>query len=487
MATRLPYQSWIVKTSSDNHSNDQTPTIGQTQDMNTLSHNEGIILSAIAANNQGHYAIAINLLESLYLLEDEHSYYDGTFMLAKIYQQHNDENNAIRCFNTIPASHPKYCQSQHKIADIYLRQHHWEQAIVHLKKIPTEKEEYIDTQMIIIESYCKLGLFENAIDWFEKIHEKTSDDYYAIMEAVQIIGEYEALHNHAIKYIKIIPEEYEYFLDAQVILGDLYLKTQQYANAIECFENITEEHGDFWHAQYSLGFIYAKYSSRRDEAIELLSDIPSDESSYLKSQITLSELYLSREDYLNAEKTQRVCLQLFRKSKAHFDIIQSLQTLRLIYLKMNRVNDGILTLYQLGETYYACDRLIEAENCFSAIPPSSHFFEISQYRSGILSHQRGALTKAIAHLRRLPEQSVLFTSSLTTMLESTSLLLDDPKTDEDQRPDLEVLQAASILNQMKYGINAKKRSREVEPEESASKKRSINIGIQDRETMSLKP
>ena len=152
MATRLPYQSWIVKTSSDNHSNDQTPTIGQTQGMNTLSHNEGIILSAIAANNQGHYAIAINLLESLYLLEDEHSYYDGTFMLAKIYQQHNDEINAIRCFNTIPASHPKYCQSQHKIADIYLKQHYWEQAIAHLKKIPAEKEEYIDTQELFAKS-----------------------------------------------------------------------------------------------------------------------------------------------------------------------------------------------------------------------------------------------------------------------------------------------------------------------------------------------
>ena len=473
MAKRLPYQPWIVKTSPSN----QAHFMVQIQNMNTLSHNEGIIISANTANNQGHYSRAIDLLENLCLSEDEHSYYDGTFMLAKIYQQHNDEINAIRCFNTIPASHPKYCQSQHKIADIYLKQHHWEQAIAHLKKIPAEKEEYIDTQMIIIESYCKLELFEEAIEWFEKILDKSSDHYYATMEAVQIIGEYEALRNHAIEYIKTVPEEYDYFLDAQVILGDLYLKTQQYASAIDCFENITEEHGDFWHAQYCLGFIYSKYFSRRDEAIELLSDIPSDESSYLKSQITLAQLYLSREDYLNAEKTQLVCLQLFKQSNANFDVIQSLETLRLIYAKMGRINDSFNTLFELGETYHECGRLKEAENCFSAIPPSSHFFETSQYRAGILCYHRGELTKAITHLCQLPEQSVLFTSSLSTILQSKYLLLEDPKTDEYQRPDLEVLQAASILNHMKYGLNAKKRSREVETEESVSKKQSIKIGI----------
>ena len=85
MAKRLPYQLWIVKTSPSN----QAHFMVQIQNMNTLSHNEGIIISANTANNQGHYARAIDLLESLCLSEDEHSYYDGTFMLAKIYQQHN--------------------------------------------------------------------------------------------------------------------------------------------------------------------------------------------------------------------------------------------------------------------------------------------------------------------------------------------------------------------------------------------------------------
>lgn len=259
------------------------------------------------------------------------------YCIGCIYQDMNREEEAIQNFEKVLQMDMRYRNTLDKLFRIYRRRYQsknrradYEKALYYVNKnieLSEDNDPYFERALIYddameiesaikdYETYLKdypdsraaygnmgfgyraMGKYKKAIECFEKAKElmekkdESSSVYYQSAKCYMALEEYDKALNDAMEGHTLFPDD-EDFLD---LLAEIYVKTEQYDEAISYYEKVNAMSYDSYHSIADIWHLQGREEEEIRTFERALREVPEDKKSRIYGR--LGDYYYYRLDY----------------------------------------------------------------------------------------------------------------------------------------------------------------------------------------------
>lgn len=137
----------------------------------------------------------------------------------------------------------------------HLQMNNREKAIEVLKGMTEQFPDKVDPLYTLLDLHTRSGNYDEVIAILDRLEKRMGKSEQLTMQKFNIYLQ-KGDEKRALKEMKELVEEYPLELRYQVIMGDVYLKSQEYEKAVEIYNRVLEEEEDNAMALYSMANYY---------------------------------------------------------------------------------------------------------------------------------------------------------------------------------------------------------------------------------------
>ncbi len=239
------------------------------------------------------------LSDAMYLVEKEPEVIWHSFRLAEIYFFLKEYDKALPLYRKLQEEKPDSVQVLNRIISIHMLKQEPDKALELVDSFLAKYPEETGAVLIKAKIYQSQGYLELAENVLLPEAEKGKE----IAPLLMLAGVYQMKKDNekvALYYEKALSLEPEN-IGILMKVADFYLENEKYHKAIDYYEKVLEQKGDFLPAMNNLAFLYTEVGENLDRALELAGKTVKALPDNPDVADTLGWIYVMKKSYSQAE------------------------------------------------------------------------------------------------------------------------------------------------------------------------------------------